>query len=98
MDDKEISSPGVMVEPEDRGIGLVFQSYALFPHLTVMENVIFGVRDKGHAALRRGLDMLADMGIELWQICIRIRLSGGQQQRVALARALAPETAPDPAG
>ncbi|MBD9444923.1 MULTISPECIES: ABC transporter ATP-binding protein [unclassified Rhizobium] len=83
----------VDVPPERRNIGLVFQNYALFPHMTVAENVGFGLRMKGtpkneigsivQSSLRRvHLDTLADRYPRA--------LSGGQQQRVALARALAP--------
>jgi iron(III) transport system ATP-binding protein len=87
-----VSSTERVVPPEARGIGMVFQDYALFPHLDVMRNVAFGLgkaapaeRDK---RTRRMLELvgLADAGGAYPH-----ELSGGQQQRVALARALAPE-------
>ncbi|MCH2554972.1 MAG: ABC transporter ATP-binding protein, partial [SAR116 cluster bacterium] len=68
----------------------MFQDYALFPHLNVLENVLFGLREKGSAATRRGLDVLAETSIEHLADSYPHELSGGQQQRVALARALAP--------
>jgi putative spermidine/putrescine transport system ATP-binding protein len=80
--------------PQKRGMGMVFQSYALFPHLDVRENVEFGLRSRGE----RGADVAAkaDRALELVELAgyadRRVQaLSGGQQQRVALARALAPE-------
>lgn len=79
------------VPPEDRGVGMVFQDYALFPHLTVAQNVRFGLRNssknEGHARVKELLTLT-----ELEQFAQRYphELSGGQQQRVALARALAP--------
>lgn len=85
-----ISSPGVSMPPEKRGIGYMFQDYALFPHLTVMENVIFGLGDKNSAAIGRGLEVLREVDIEGLADAYPHELSGGQQQRVALARALAP--------
>lgn len=82
---------GIDLPPEIRGIGMMFQDYALFPHLTLYQNVLFGVpagradrRDWARQALERtGLAALADSYPHM--------LSGGQQQRVALLRALAPE-------
>jgi ABC-type Fe3+/spermidine/putrescine transport system ATPase subunit len=80
--------------PQRRGMGMVFQSYALFPHLDVRQNVEFGLRSRGE----RGADVAAkaDRALELVELTgyadRRVQaLSGGQQQRVALARALAPE-------
>jgi len=85
-----VSGPQTMVSPEQRGVGFMFQDYALFPHLSVIENVVFGLSEKGSRAVRRGLDVLAEVGIEGLADSYPHELSGGQQQRVALARALAP--------
>ncbi|MEC8091889.1 MAG: ABC transporter ATP-binding protein [Pseudomonadota bacterium] len=90
LDDRMVSDAGSVVAPETRGVGFMFQDYALFPHLNVLENVLFGLRDKGSAATRRGLDVLAETSIEHLADSYPHELSGGQQQRVALARALAP--------
>ena len=78
------------VPPEARGVGLMFQDYALFPHLTVRENVAFGVP---RAASRRSAwvrEVLGEMGLEEFADRYPHTLSGGQQQRIALLRALAP--------
>ena len=88
-----ISSPDYIQPPEQRGIGYMFQDYALFPHMTVLQNVVFGLVEKGSAATRRGLDVLGEVGIEDLSDMYPHELSGGQQQRVALARALAPKPA-----
>lgn len=79
------------VEADKRGVGMVFQDYALFPHLTIVENIAFGLHKLGRAERNR---RLAEM-LELVQLTAYAKrypheLSGGQQQRVALARALAP--------
>jgi iron(III) transport system ATP-binding protein len=80
--------------PDKRGMGMVFQSYALFPHLTVFENVAFGVRLRGvrgaelEATVERTLDLVDLPGLGQRRPA---ELSGGQQQRVALARAMAIE-------
>ncbi len=84
--------PSVHVPPEQRGVGLVFQDYALFPHLSVLDNVIFGLEAEKPAA-RKGLamDALSLVGMADYADVYPHTLSGGQQQRVALARALAPK-------
>ena len=87
-----VAGPGLYVPPEQRRIGMVFQDYALFPHLSVAGNVGFGIPDKSEREARvvEALDLvgLAGLGGRMPH-----ELSGGQQQRVALARALAPRPA-----
>ncbi|MCS6836402.1 MAG: ABC transporter ATP-binding protein [Anaerolineae bacterium] len=78
------------VPPEDRRVGLVFQDYALFPHLDVGHNVAFGLKGTRQEKAARVADMLALVGLTGYERRMPYLLSGGQQQRVALARALAP--------
>ncbi len=86
-----VSAAGHRVAPEKRRIGMVFQDYALFPHLTVEENVAFGLggkpQEEAHLRVRQ---LLATVGLHGQGDKFPHELSGGQQQRVALARALAP--------
>lgn len=84
-----VADTGLHVPPERRQIGMVFQHYALFPHLNVAANVAYGLRgsDK-HAQVRAMLELVGLTGLEKR---MPHELSGGQQQRVALARALAPQ-------
>jgi iron(III) transport system ATP-binding protein len=88
---KEVSSPARQIPPERRRIGFVFQDLALFPHLTVAENIAFGL-DRVDRRLRteRVDEMLALLGLDDYRGRYPHELSGGQQQRVALARSLAP--------
>ena len=86
-----VSRPGQRLAPEKRRIGMVFQDYALFPHLTVDENVAFGLGGQPEAeADLRVRQLLATVGLHGQGDKYPHELSGGQQQRVALARALAP--------
>jgi len=91
VNSEEVSSAGHTVPPERRRIGMVFQDYALFPHLTVADNVGFGLLrlDAGGRARRIG-ELLDVIGMAHAAARYPHELSGGQQQRVALARALAP--------
>ena len=91
LDGRLLSDAAYNMPPEDRGVGYMFQDYALFPHLSVLENVVFGLKNKGSAAIRRALDVLAETDLESLADAYPHELSGGQQQRVALARALAPK-------
>jgi len=90
---EEVVADGIIHVPtEDRGIGLMFQDYALFPHLSIIENVTFGIHGKSpDQARRRAMEMLDQVGMAHHATNHPHMLSGGQQQRVALARALAPE-------
>lgn len=87
-----LASPGFHAAPESRQIGMVFQDYALFPHLTVLDNVAFGLHRMDRSRrTRRAEEILDTVGLAEHRGNYPHQLSGGQQQRVALARALAPE-------
>ncbi len=89
---RTVSEPGHIVPPEERRIGMVFQDYALFPHLTVAGNVGFAFGRRPDAAARKRVaELLGMVGLSGAADTYPHELSGGQQQRVALARALAPE-------
>ncbi|MEO8297972.1 MAG: ABC transporter ATP-binding protein [Burkholderiales bacterium] len=89
LDGELVSAPGVHLAPEQRRIGMVFQDHALFPHLTVAQNVAFGLQGQARSA-QRVAEMLDTVGLGHAAQRYPHELSGGQQQRVALARALAP--------
>ena len=89
---RDVSGPAVFVPPERRGIGMMFQDYALFPHLTVLRNVMFGLRRRpGAEAQQTAIAALDRVGLAHRADDYPHALSGGEQQRVALARALAPK-------
>jgi iron(III) transport system ATP-binding protein len=89
--DEVVSAPGRNRPPETRGVGVVFQDYALFPHLTVAKNIAFGLRERGRvSAVERVEELIHLVGLDGLGEQYPHELSGGQQQRVALARALAP--------
>lgn len=77
------------IEPNERKIGMVFQDYALFPHLTVKKNILYGVKSKNREKTKEGLAQIAkSLNLEAFLNRFPHELSGGQQQRVALARSL----------
>lgn len=91
MHGEEIAGPRRFVEPESRNIGFVFQDYALFPHLTAEQNILFGLKSlPKQRALERTEEVIDHVGLRPLIKRYPHMLSGGEQQRVALARALAP--------
>ncbi len=94
INEREVAGPSRFVAPEDRGIGLMFQDFALFPHLTILGNVAFGLKALPQAEARReALSALHRVGLQHLADEYPHILSGGQQQRVALARAIVPRPA-----
>ncbi len=90
LNNREISNKHKILTPENRKIGMVFQDYALFPHLTVLENAMFGLKDKNN---KSRVDLLINIvGLDKFINRYPHELSGGQKQRLAIARALAPGT------
>lgn len=90
--DEEVSRPGWTLPPEKRQVGMVFQDFALFPHLSVADNVAFGIRRWPTAKRQARVEELLQLvGLPQYGRNYPHALSGGQQQRVALARALAPK-------
>ena len=90
---RQVAAPGSFVPPEHRRVGMVFQDYALFPHLDVAGNIAFGLRGSRAQRHRRTQELLELVGLDGFASRSLQSLSGGQQQRVALARALAPQPA-----
>lgn len=89
---KIVLSESVFIHPEERGVGMVFQDYALFPHMTVKDNILFGLsRMPRNERVQRLDEMLELVQMEEFKKRYPHELSGGQQQRIALARALAPK-------
>ena len=92
VDQRVVVDHAIWTPPESRGIGVVFQDYALFPHLDIAANIGFGLRDRGPREKSARIAQMLDLvGLRGFETRYPHELSGGQQQRVALARALAPE-------
>ncbi len=90
LDNRSLSRPGYLLPPHKRRLGMVFQDYALFPHMDVNGNVCFGIRGKSSSEKQAiAAQLLETVGMAQFDKRYPHELSGGQQQRVALARALA---------
>ena len=91
LDGQEVAGPDRFVPPEKRGIGLMFQDFALFPHLSILDNVAFGLKSLSRSEARaEAFSALERVGLSHYASEYPHILSGGEQQRVALARAIAP--------
>jgi iron(III) transport system ATP-binding protein len=94
INDSEVAGPERFVPPEKRNVGLMFQDFALFPHLTIRDNVAFGLKSlPREEAAREAMAALTRVGLERYAEAYPHILSGGEQQRVALARAIVPRPA-----
>ena len=92
LQDEVLASTSVHLPPEQRRIGMVFQEYALFPHMSVKDNVAFGLYHWQAADRQSRVQVMLDIvGLQGLELRFPHELSGGQQQRVAIARALAPK-------
>ncbi len=92
LNNKAVSNSAIHLAPEKRNIGMVFQDFALFPHLTVADNIAFGMNDLKRAEQRQRTQQLLKMvSLDNYGSRYPHELSGGQQQRIALIRALAPK-------
>ncbi len=90
IDGRSVYAPDSFIPPETRGVGLIFQDFALFPHLSIGDNVAFGLRGPRAVRRRRVAELLERVHLERYVAAYPHELSGGEQQRVALARAIAP--------
>jgi iron(III) transport system ATP-binding protein len=94
INDSEVAGPARFVPPERRNVGLMFQDFALFPHLSILANVAFGLKSlPKEDARREAMAALVRVGLERYAGDYPHILSGGEQQRVALARAIVPRPA-----
>ncbi len=94
INDREVAGPNCFVPPEKRSVGLMFQDFALFPHLSILQNVAFGLKElPAETARREAMAVLSRVGLQSLANAYPHTLSGGQQQRVALARAIVPRPA-----
>jgi ABC-type Fe3+/spermidine/putrescine transport system ATPase subunit len=94
LNDKPISTPTDIVPPEQRGMGMVFQNYAVWPHMNVFNNVVYGLRIRGTPAAerqKRADDALRLVSLQGLEQRLPSELSGGQQQRVSIARSIITE-------
>jgi iron(III) transport system ATP-binding protein len=91
LDGRDVGSPRSFEPPERRGVGLMFQDFALFPHMSILDNVAFGLQPLGRAAAREAARAgLLRVGLSALEDAYPHELSGGEQQRAALARAIVP--------
>lgn len=91
LGEKEVASPDRQLPPEERRVGMVFQDSALFPHLSVRQNIAFGLRGQSRADIKQRIDeLLRLVSMQQYIDSYPHQLSGGQQQRIALIRAIAP--------
>ena len=94
INDLEVAGPNRFVKPEKRNVGLMFQDFALFPHLTILDNVAFGLKALAKPESNRAAGAILErVGLSAYASAYPSVLSGGQQQRVALARAIVPRPA-----